>query len=225
MTRVAFERAIEIGVEMIELDVQLTRDRRLAVLHDRELGRTIPGRGAVRDLSFAELAALDAGSWFGLEYAGAAVPCLEQVLELTRGRAALNVEIKSPAPDWDATAQVLVPLLDNGSDLASTVVSSFSMGALRAVRQRSEAARIGVLWYEADVQNAFRHAEDLAAEAIHPHHKLVTAGLVERAHRAGLAVYTWTVNEVARMKQLIELGVDGIISDFPEKFADLERLD
>ncbi len=222
LTAVAFERAIELGVDMIELDVQLTRDRRLVVLHDLELGRTVPGRGAVRDLSLAELGELDAGSWFGSEYRDATVLSLEEVLDLTRGRAALNVEIKSPAADWDATADALVGVLGAGEDLATTIVSSFSMGAIRAVRARGAAVRIGVLWHKPDVFNAFRHAEALAAEAIHPQHRLVEPRLVERAGRAGLSVYTWTVNEVGRMRWLAELGVDGIISDFPEHFAQLD---
>src|SRR5215813_7211563 len=82
LTRPAFERALEIGVDMIELDVQLTRDQRLVVLHDRSLGRTVAGQGAVRDRTLAELAALDAGRWFGAEYAGTGVPSLDAVLEL-----------------------------------------------------------------------------------------------------------------------------------------------
>lgn len=217
----AFEVALEIGVDMIELDVQLTRDRRLVVLHDRELGRTVAGRGAVRDRSLAELQGLDAGSWFAPEFAAARVPSLEQVLDLVRGRAALNVEIKSPAADWDESADALLELLA-GADLATTIVSSFSMGALQAVRERSADARIGVLWHEPDVHNAFGHADRLAAEALHPLHRLVTARLVERAHRAGLAVYTWTVNDLGRMRALAGLGVDGIISDFPERLASLD---
>jgi glycerophosphoryl diester phosphodiesterase len=221
LTMGAFERALDIGVDMIELDVQLTRDRKLVVLHDRDLGRTVAGRGAVRDRSLAELQQLDAGSWFAPEYSGARVPSLAQVLDLVRGRAALNVEIKSPAADWDETADALLESLA-AADLATTIVSSFAMGALRAVRERSAAARIGVLWHEPDIHNAFGHADRLAAEALHPLHRLVTARLVERARGAGLAVYTWTVNDVARMRALADLGVDGIISDFPERFASLE---
>ncbi len=221
LTAVAFERAIEIGVDMIELDVQLTRDRRLVVLHDLELGRTVPGRGAVRERTLAELADLDAGSWFAPEYAAERVLSLDQVLDMTRGRVGLNVEIKSPAADWDGTAELLIPLLERGGDLSTSIVSSFSMGALRAVRERSDSARIGVLWHEPDVHSAFRHAEGLGAEAIHPLHRLVNHGLVDRARKCGLSVLTWTVNSTARMLVLAEWGVDGIISDFPEKLMDL----
>ena len=147
LTQPAFEHALEIGVDMIELDVQLTRDQQLVVVHDRELGRTLPGRGLVREHTLAELAALDAGAWFALEYAGARAPSLEEVLDLTAGEADVNVEIKSPAPDWRATARVLIDLLSARGRLESTIISSFETGALRAVRECSEAARLGVLWH------------------------------------------------------------------------------
>jgi glycerophosphoryl diester phosphodiesterase len=221
LTAVAFERAIEIGVDMIELDVQLTRDGRLVVLHDRELGRTVPGSGAVRDRTLAELQRLDAGRWFAAEYAGARVPSLDEVLELARGRAALNVEIKSPAGDWEASAGALLRALAAAGGLATTLVSSFEMGALRALRAASSEVRLAVLWHEPDVVNAFRHAAALGAEAIHPQYRLVTPGLMQAARRDGLAVNTWTVNQVERMRALVELGVDGIVSDYPERFAEV----
>ncbi len=221
LTAVAFERAIDLGAEMIELDVQLTRDGRLVVLHDRELGRTVSGSGAVRERTLAELQRLDAGGWFGPAYAGQRVPSLDEVLDLTLGRVGLNVEIKSPAPDWQATADVLVDLLANKGATATTIVSSFDMGALQAVRAVSAAVRVAVLWHEPDIAPAFRHAADLGAEAVHPQHQLVTDALVRTARREGLAVNTWTVNTAERMRALADLGVDGIISDFPELFANL----
>jgi glycerophosphoryl diester phosphodiesterase len=221
LTAVAFERAIDIGVDMIELDVQLTRDGRLAVLHDLVLGRTVTGTRSVRDCDLAELQQLDAGSWFAAEYAGARVPSLDEVLEQARGRVALNIEIKSPSGDWEATAQALLQAFDAGGGSGSALVSSFAMGALRAVRAASSVVRLAVLWHQPDIAAAFRHATALGAEAIHPHQALADGELIAAAHRRHLAVNTWTVNEPWRMRELIDLGVDGIISDFPERFAPL----
>jgi glycerophosphoryl diester phosphodiesterase len=219
LTRPAFARALELGVNMIELDVQLTLDRALVVLHDRELGRTVRGHGPVRERTLAELCELDAGAWFAPEYAGARVPSLEEVLDLTADKAALNVEIKSPEPDWDATAERLIDLLTAKRRLDTTVVSSFESGALRAMRARETAARIGVLWHDADLEPMWRLADELGARSVHPQWSLVDATVIERARARGLAVIVWTVNDPAAIARLAALGVDGIISDYPERLV------
>jgi glycerophosphoryl diester phosphodiesterase len=216
-TRAAFERAMEVGVDMIELDVQLTRDGRLVVLHDRELGRTVRGSGLVRDHRFEELQGLDAGSWLGPAYASEPVLSLDDVLDLTAGRAELNVEIKSPEPDWEDTAVVLTDLLKARGRLNSTIVSCFETGALHRVRHRGASTGLGVLWQTTDLNAVWRAAADLRARSVHPHWSLVDAGLVAAAHARGLMLITWTVNEPDLMHHLIQLGVDGIISDFPER--------
>lgn len=221
LTRPAFERALELGVDMIELDVQLTSDGELVVLHDRALGRTVAGSGPVRACTLAELQRLDAGVWFAPTWAGAQVPSLDEVLALTAGRAELNVEIKSPAPDWDATAAALLDLLERHGRLGRTIISSFERGALDAVRQRSAAARLGVLWHTAELEPMWAAAAALAAVAVHPHWALVDAEVVTQARAAGRQVIVWTVNDPDAIAALAGLGVDGIISDFPERLAAL----
>jgi glycerophosphoryl diester phosphodiesterase len=221
LTRPAFERALELGVDMIELDVQLTSDGELVVLHDRALGRTVAGSGPVRACTLAELQRLDAGTWFAPTWAGAQVPSLDEVLALTAGRAELNVEIKSPAPDWAATAAALLDLLERHGRLARTIISSFERGALDAVRERSAAARIGVLWHTAELEPMWAAAAALEAVAVHPHWALVDAAVVAQARAAGRQVIVWTVNDPDAIAALAGLGVDGIISDFPERLAPL----
>jgi glycerophosphoryl diester phosphodiesterase len=221
LTLPSFERATELGVDMIEIDVQLTRDHRLVVLHDRELGRTVRGSGPVRERSLRELCALDAGSWFDAAYAGALVPSLEEVLDFTAGRVALNVEIKSPEADWRGTAEELVALLQAKDRLDATVISSFSMGALAAVHAQAPRARLGVLWREPGLDAMWENARVLGAAFVHPHWALVGASVVGAAHARGLGLLTWTVNEPRRMAELAGLGVDGIISDYPERFSEV----
>lgn len=225
LTEPAFVRALELGVDMIELDIQLTRDGELVVLHDRQLGRTVPGSGAVREQTLAALQALDAGSWFDARWAGVRVPSLAEVLALTAGRAALNVEIKSPAPDWEATATALLALLDRAGRLEETIISSFDGGALEAVRARSRAARLGVLWHTADLDQMWARAAALEAVAVHPLWGLVDASVIATARQRGLAVHVWTANDPDAIAELIRSGVDGIISDFPERLPRAARLD
>ena len=221
LTIPSFERAIELGVDMIELDVQLTSDGGLVVLHDRGLGRTVRAAGPVREHSLAELCGLDAGAWFGPDYAGACVPSLQEVLDLTRGRVELNVEIKSPAPDWERTAEVLVRLLERAGRLPATIISSFHAGALHAVREASPSARIGLLWQDADLETAWSEAAALGARSVHPVWALVDAAAVSAAHARGLDVIAWTANSPAVMAQLVACGADGVISDYPERFGSI----
>ncbi len=216
-TRASFEQALEIGVDMIELDVQLTRDGHLVVFHDRELGRTVTAAGPLRERTLAELKRLDTGRWFGDAFRGERPFTLPEVFELVAGRAALNVEIKSPEPDWEATARSLAEALTGADALATAIVSSFEMGALEAVRRRLPEAGIGVLWQSLDLAPAWDWAQRLAAVSFHPFAGLVNGELVGAARDRGLRVHAWTVNDEDEMRRVAACSVDGIISDFPDR--------
>ena len=218
-TRVAFERAIEVGVDMIEIDVQLTRDRQLVVLHDLELGRTVEGKGRVREYDLADLRARDAGSWFDPTCRDQKVLSLAEVLEITAASVPLNVEIKSPPPDWETTVRQLLELLGRFDQLEATIVSSFAMGALRCLRSAAPQMRIGALWQQPDLEPLWAHARELGAATVHLSWPLAVDSVIEQARRRGLTVLTWTVNDLDDMCRLARAGVGGIISDFPERFA------
>jgi glycerophosphoryl diester phosphodiesterase len=218
-TRSAFERALQAGVDMIELDVHLSRDGELVVIHDHDLQRTTTGKGLVRHHDFAALRTLDAGGWFSPQFVGEPVLCLHEVMAIVGGRARLNIEVKAPAVDWAPLASHVVELLRAHATLDATLLSCFEPGALVALRECAADARLGLLWQGADITEAWRLASELRAVSIHPHWMLVSADLVNDAHRRNLQVLTWTVNDVATMRDLVRYGVDGIISDFPERFG------
>jgi glycerophosphoryl diester phosphodiesterase len=220
-TRPAFARAVDAGVDMIELDVQLSRDHRLVVMHDLDLARTTNGQGTVRDHTLAELQRLDAGSWFGPQFAGEPVLSLDEVIDIVATRARLNVEVKAPAADWAPLAANLIAMLRARGVLEATVISSFEMQALATVRAEASDARLGVLWQSPDLDAAWAAAQELRATSIHPYWMLASPQVIETAHARGLEVLTWTVNDVAVMRTLVEHGIDGIISDFPTRFAGL----
>jgi len=221
-TRPAFERALNAGADMIELDVQLSRDGELMVMHDLDLQRTTSTRGAVRDYDLAELKKLDAGSWFDQHFCGEPILTLDEVLTLVAGRARLNVEVKAPATDWPAIAPRLVKVLREYAALESTVISCFDAPALEAVRAQSDDARLGLLWQHTDFTDAWPWLREFHAVSIHPFWMLASSDVIHRAHALGVQVLTWTVNDIAAMRSLVRLGVDGIMSDFPERFADVD---
>jgi glycerophosphoryl diester phosphodiesterase len=163
---------------------------------------------------------MDAGSWFDPIYAEERVLSLDEVFELTRGRAALNVEIKSVESDWPATARKLAERLEDTERQRTTIVSCFDMGALYALRRENASTRLGVLWKDADLTDAWRHAAQLQAVSLHPHRFLADAATIQIAHERGLSVLVWTVNEPPDIERLQALGVDGIMSDYPERLAE-----
>ena len=217
-TRAAFEHALDCGVDMIELDVQLSRDGALVVIHDLDLQRTTNAAGAVRERSFAEIKTLDAGAWYGPQFAGQRVLSLDEVIDIVGMRARLNVELKAPEADWPLLATTLTGTLRGRGLLEGTIISCFEPPALAVVYECDAAARLGLLWQHTEFAQAWEWARRLGAVSFHPHWLLVSTGLVDAAHACGLQVLTWTVNDGGTMRELLRLGVDGIISDHPERF-------
>jgi len=220
-TRSAFARALEIGVDMAELDVHLTRDGQLAVIHDHELERTTPQRGPVRERTLAELKQIDAGRWFAEEFAGETILSLDDVLAMTRNKIRLNVEIKAPESDWDGVSRELLDTLRRHDALATTVVSCFDLGALQSLRRADRDIALGVLWAQPELDEAWRWCADVGAISIHPYWMLANAVTVKVAHDRSLQVMVWTVNAEEHMRDMLAAGVDGIISDYPERFVSL----
>jgi glycerophosphoryl diester phosphodiesterase len=219
-THAAFAAALDLGVDAIELDCQLSADGELVVIHDETLDRTTDGRGPVAARTWAELAVLDAGAWRGPQFRGERIPRLADVLDQVRGCALLNVEIKS-ARDVGAIEVKLVALASAQAALEGILFSSFHEAAVRNLRATTPAAAIGVLWNHRPARAALDLAVALDARCIIPARRLVNARLVEAAHGRDLGVWAWTVNEVPEMRRLLALGVDALFSDHPERLRAL----
>ncbi len=142
----------------------------------------------------------------------------KEVIAIVDRRARLNVEVKAPQEDWPVLSRRLIEVLRSHQLLSSTIISCFEPGALVAVREQAEDARLGLLWQQTGFADAWRWAHDLGAVSIHPHWMLVSPDIVRAAHDRGLQILTWTVNDVGVMRDLVREEVDGIISDFPEHF-------
>ena len=134
-------------------------------------------------------------------------------------RARLNVEVKAPEADWPALATVLTGTLRRHGLLDATIISCFEPAALAVVRERDATARLGLLWQHTEFVQAWEWARQLDAVSLHPYWMLVSEDVVNEAHGYGLQVLTWTVNEVETMRTLVRCGVDGIISDHPQRFS------
>ncbi|MFM7142653.1 MAG: glycerophosphodiester phosphodiesterase [Alphaproteobacteria bacterium] len=218
-TLVSFRRAMELGATMIECDLQLTADGHVVVFHDWSVERTTSGAGTVRDLPLAALRELDAGSWKDARFAGERVPTLEEILDATAGRVALNLELKSRRSEALLALSVL-RIVEQHAALDRVLFSSFDMGLLERIRDASPEARIAVLWAYPPFDDALRIADELGAAALHPPDRGTDAAIVGRARERGLAINVWTVNSLDRMLELVGFGVAGVISDHPGRLLE-----
>ncbi|WP_055692737.1 glycerophosphodiester phosphodiesterase [Streptomyces prasinus] len=233
----AADRAAELGVDWVENDVQRTRDGELVVLHDVSLARTtdveevFPGRSPwkVGDFTAAEIARLDAGSWFGPAFAGTRVPTLEQFLRrLERHDQKLLLEIKNPRLYPGIEGETLQALdnegwLDRAHLRNRLVVQSFSADSVRTVHELEPAVRTGFIG-KPPVKDLPVYAD--FADRINPPHASLSSGYVTAArgfrgpHGKPLKVLAWTVDDAAAARRAAGLGVDGIISNKPDVVRD-----
>lgn len=230
----AIRAAIDERAGFVEIDVQRSKDGELVNFHDCTLVRTtdierrFPGRPSYRvaDFTLAELKTLDTGSWFGRRFAGERILTLREVIGLVRNRTGLLAEI-SPCshyagtglPEQLAAEFAAVPhYLDQALARGELAVQSFSPADAKSFRARLPEVPIGVLAAERPTDAELIELSTWA-DHLNPSHEFTDRPLIDRAHQLGLMINVWTVNDPARMRELIELGVDGIITDHPQSLT------
>jgi glycerophosphoryl diester phosphodiesterase len=205
-----FRHALELGVDYTECDVHLTKDDQLIVMHDGTVDRTTNGTGAVRDLTFAEVRALDAGQ-------GECVPTLAEVLEVVRDRVILLIELKGEGVESQAVRAVRDRQMDD-----QVVFTSFHLDRIREVKRLDPSLKVGAIFRQPP-EDACRQALDAGASGIGIHHRYLCQELVDQAHRHGLDVRAWNPDTVPEMLTAIALGVDGVGSNRPDLLIPLVR--
>jgi glycerophosphoryl diester phosphodiesterase len=217
-TRLAVEKAIEARADMIELDCQLSSDGHVVIFHDERLVRITGGGGAVNRMPLDQLKRLDAGGWLKAAFKGERIPTLEEVVALVGGEADLCLDIKQYPGSPPGIELKLLFILSHYDYLDRTILSSFDYGCLRRVRELAPEARLGVI-YGADIEeDPFMIAADLEAASLHVQKEFATREFLQSSWELGLDVFVWTVNEVREMEAFASLGVQGIMTDFPEGF-------
>lgn len=222
-TMASFRRAVELGASFIETDLQITRDARVIAIHDLTLERTTSGKGQVHFLTLEEIRALDAGTWFGGggAFSRERVPTLEEILDFAKEHDVIfYLEIKSGSA-WGIEHAVVATLRDHNAS-ARVVILSFDPGSIESVRQLDSTMMTGFLC-EHPSGDLVERTVRVGARQLVARGDLITPGVVEKAHHAGLQVVAWTINEPEQMRRLIAAGVDGIITDYPERLLSVLR--
>jgi glycerophosphoryl diester phosphodiesterase len=207
----AFEAAIAVGAEMCEFDVRMTSDGEVVVIHDATVNRTTNGRGRVAAMSLEDIRRLDAGVRFDVEFRGEKIPTLDEVAAALKGRCAMDVELKA-----DGLERGVCEILRRHDSLSTAVVSSFNPNQLRIVTEVESRARV-MLLDEEDPAAMLDTAAAIGAFAVAPRFNLVAPELCAQAHRRGFALYTWTVDDEPTMRRFIADGVDGIMTNRPDR--------
>lgn len=219
-TMAAFEKALEMGADLIEIDLHLSSDGHVVVIHDTKVDRTTDGKGRVADKSLAELRALDAGSWCDPKYAGEKIPTFEEVVAWAKGRIGLNIELKyGPHPFWyPEMAEKVVNILREYDVLDEVFVHSFNHTAVRVVKDL-EPRLLTAINFHCLVVNPIGLARESGADILNMHRNYLTPELVDFIHSNGFGTQCFTNNKTEAIN-LVRLGIDYIDSDYLDRLQD-----
>jgi len=228
-TLAAFKNAINIGVDMIEIDVHLSKDSNIIVIHDNTLDRTTDGTGKIKNLSLAEIKSYDAGFWFSKDYENEKVPTLSEVLETINGKVILLIEIKDGDERYPGLEKKIVEAVKKYDAVKWVIVQSFNKSSIIRIKKiypelvtfYLSGKTFEVLFSEIEEKMKLNEKVKKQFDGIAAHHSVLDSEKVAILHKAGFNVFTYTVNEPKDMKKNIEIGVDGIITDSPDKLKAL----
>lgn len=218
-TMLAFEESIQAGAHGLEIDVQLSRDNHLVVFHDESLQRVTGIIGYLKDYSLNELQEMDVGSHFHPSFKGLKMPSLKEVLILAKERNLwLNIELKNGILPCPGLEEQVVKEVEEIGLKENVILSSFNHYSLLTIKNLDPTFKTGILYFARMVRPS-DYALSLGASALNPYYLGVDKQLIEEAKKSGLAIYTYTVNQIEDMRRLVHLGVHSIITDHPDKLA------
>ena len=212
----AMKKAIEFGADYAECDVFQTKDGEIVLFHDEEMERTTGKEGMIWDYTLAELKVLEVGSWFKEEFRGEPIPTLREVIQLVKGRIKLNIEVKVSGSDPDI-AQKVVNIIRSENIAKDCMVTSFEKPVIEKVKEIAPELITGFIFDEEYPPDIFEGNW----EYVCCKRNIVDEEFVQKAKQKGKKIFVWTVNYPAEMKKLIDLGVDGIITDVPNLLKEI----
>lgn len=216
-TMLAFQKAAEIGCEGIELDVQLTKDKVVVVIHDETIDRTTDGTGYVRDYTYEELSKFNAGKICGGKYGFQPIPTFEEYCKwVSQTDLVTNIEIKSSVYYYEELEEKTMELVRKYGLVDKVLYSSFNHMSLVQIKKLDPARYCGALLEHQGIGNAGYYCKKHGFEAYHPGIKGLTEEEVKGCKENGIEVNVWTINDMGALEQLYEWGCDGIFTNYPE---------
>lgn len=229
ITSEAYRQAVALGCDGVEVDVQMLGDGTLIAFHDPDVKRTTNGVGRLAEYTLESIRKLDAGSWFNqtfpekarAEYAGLQVPTLQEILDLLKtSPLELLLEIKSPELYPADFEERIITCIEANQFINRTIFMSFSVPSIRKIKSLRPAAHVALLAYQME-PNPIATARDVGADELGILYKLATPALVASARQYGIAFSVWTPDEPTDLLSMIDLGVDCITSNYPDRLLQL----
>lgn len=218
-TLAAFQKAMEVGSDIIELDIHLSQDGKVVVIHDETLERTTYGQGKVVDYTLKELKKFDAGSWFGQKFSGERIPTLKEVLELAKGRILINIEIKNPTPGQYSITDLAYRALrevKKAGMINQVIFSSFNPASLERIKKREPRGWVALLYHKSwNSLQEVKGGNDYSV--LNLRNAYLTKDKIAKIHKEGMKVNVYTVNFEEEMEQFIRWGINGIITNHPDR--------
>ncbi|MEQ9298561.1 MAG: glycerophosphodiester phosphodiesterase family protein [Cyclobacteriaceae bacterium] len=231
----AIELAIEMGADMIAIDVHVTKDGEVVVLHDELLDRTTNGTGNVHEMTLADLQELDAGSWFSPEFAGEKIPTLDEALKHINGRAKCLIEMKSKgAVFYEGFAKLVVDVIEDNNAVEWSILESYDEHYLDEAHEYDPRVQIKQILIGEDNTNVFSYfirtrnlmntrQKHKYLSAVNPPFHALSERRVYELHSRRLQVFTFLVNEREDLIKVLNMGVDGVITNYPDRLHDIKE--
>lgn len=221
-TMLAFQKAVEIGVDGIELDVHLTKDNELVIIHDEDIKRTCDGEGLVKDMTLEELRKFDASATFKGVYGFCGIPTLREYFELVKDTDIItNIELKTGVYEYPTIERRTIDLVKEFGLEDRIIFSSFNHFTVKRCEEIAPEIKRGFLtgdW----IYDFGKYTKERNVQCCHPWHVSLSQAVVDEMHEAGCEINTWTVNEYEDIERLAVMGVDSLIGNFPDRM--IERL-
>ncbi|MCR5485289.1 MAG: glycerophosphodiester phosphodiesterase [Clostridiales bacterium] len=218
----AFQKAVELGCDGFENDVHLTKDGYIVICHNYDIDATSDGKGFIADYTLNELLKFDFGSYFSEDFKGTKIPRLEEFLDLCGGLKVINIEIKSPQRGHNDIASKTIKMVKDFGLFDNLIISSFDPEILKECKEIDPKVKTGLLYEpneekcDAVCADPVAYAKNIKADALHPFYGFVTEEYIEDAHKAGIMVNPWTVDQDFAMENLYEWNCDGVITNMPD---------
>ena len=222
-TMLAFEKAVEIGVDGIELDVHLTKDNEIVIIHDEDIKRTCDGEGLVKDMTLEELRKFDASATFRGQYGFCGIPTLREYFELVKDTPIItNIELKTGVYEYPTIEQRVIDMVREFGLSDKIIFSSFNHFTVKRCEEIAPEIKRGFLtgdW----LYDFGKYTAERNVQCCHPWHISLSEETVKEMHDAGCEINTWTVNEYEDIKKLSAWGVDNLIGNFPDRMIEVLR--